>query len=86
MLLSGILSISAYDFTQFHIVQNMFLAWESPEGSACELIEPIPRNTFTLRRPHCTKNIPIGEQSFTCPIDAFISDSEALYINNDDRY
>ena len=37
MLLSGILSISAYDFTQFYIVQNMYLAGKSPEGSACEL-------------------------------------------------
>ena len=51
VLLSGILSISAYDFTQFYIVQNMYLAGESPKGSACELIVPIPSNTFPMRRP-----------------------------------
>ena len=50
MLLSGILSISAYDFTQFYIIQNMYLAVESPKGSACELIVPIPSNTFPMRR------------------------------------
>ena len=55
MLLSGILSISTYDFTQFYIVQNMYLAEKSPEASACELIVPIPSNTFPFRRPTVQK-------------------------------
>ena len=41
---------------------------------------------ISLETPHCTKSFPIGERSLTCPIEAFISDNEASYINNDVRY
>ena len=33
----------------------MYLAEESPEGSGCELIVPIPSNTFSTRRPTAQK-------------------------------
>ena len=64
-----------------HYTEYVF-GWGIAERQCLWINSANTEQHISYETPHCTKSFPIGERSFTCPIEAFISDNRSFISDN----